>query len=261
MYCLLLPTPANCFPLLCTPVQCCPLLPLAAHVGIPGFPLVGCACSPPLPTAPPPTAVFLQKAFDDEVVLSLLSHSLQIEVQLELYLDFLWSDVPALRTAPEPLLRSICQILTRAYHVPGDIVMAKGDLAKYMHITQEGELAVYDSQGRYVRSICEGDVFGHEGLLAKGTGQKGQCQYTVVCEAHCETLVMDQHGTVVIASLCTLSLLQDQICWGWACVECVCGGGEGGMKSSAQSGEGTRSWSPGGMSQPGRMCVCVCVSF
>uniref|UniRef100_A0A7S4FZM0 Uncharacterized protein n=1 Tax=Eutreptiella gymnastica TaxID=73025 RepID=A0A7S4FZM0_9EUGL len=30
--------------------------------------------------------------------------------------------------------------------------------------------------------------------MAKGTGQKGQCQYTVVCEAHCETLVMDQHG-------------------------------------------------------------------
>ena len=137
----------------------------------------------------------LQKAFDDNSVLGMLSNALEIDVRCELYMDFLWSEVHALRTAPEPLLRSICQTLSHSYHVPGDVVMAKGDLAKYMHITREGELAVYDNQGRYIRSICEGDVFGHEGLLAKGTGQKGQCQYTVVCEAHCETLTMDQEGS------------------------------------------------------------------
>eukprot|EP00993_Chasmostoma_nieuportense_P006136 NODE_674_length_1958_cov_43.728017_g625_i0.p1 GENE.NODE_674_length_1958_cov_43.728017_g625_i0~~NODE_674_length_1958_cov_43.728017_g625_i0.p1 ORF type:complete len:621 (-),score=143.70 NODE_674_length_1958_cov_43.728017_g625_i0:96-1916(-) len=129
----------------------------------------------------------MQRAFNDDFVLGLLSSSLQLDLKQELYMSFLWQ-VEALRAASEPVLRALCQKLRHSYHVPGDVLIAKGDVATSMFITRQGELVAVDAGGRYMHNIVEGEMFGFEAFVAAEGGERALHSYTVVCEAHCESL-------------------------------------------------------------------------
>jgi len=102
--------------------------------------------------------------YDEASVLATLPPTLRQELSLVLKSDLI-EKVPFLHGASRELVRDLCRELQPVVFTPGDVVMRAGDYGRHVYFISSGVMEVLDAEGKLIRMLGEGDLFGEIALL------------------------------------------------------------------------------------------------
>ncbi|CAH2104264.1 unnamed protein product [Euphydryas editha] len=106
-----------------------------------------------------------QRCFDESKILNLLPYNMKRDVALHVHMSIL-SQVQLFRDCSSSLLRDLVLQLKPVSHLPGDVVVRRGDVGHHMYIVKSGECFVMSSDEREVLAVLRtGSVFGEISLL------------------------------------------------------------------------------------------------